>query len=405
MDDINRGEVYLVTNLINGKLYIGQALKYVSSNKLKWGMDGRWKSHVREAISDKRDHCLLLNQAIRKYGEQSFEIKQICECDISEMNALEEKYITSYNTLSPNGYNLTTGGSNGKASEESKKRMGISRKNKQHKVETKTKIGQGQIGNRRATKKRKYPEDNSLPKYISSSRKNGVVNGYYIRAFPVGITEPKYISKSFSMQKNESKEHALQRAMLYLDSLKEKYQYLQDEIMKEKVKLQDKTKTLKLRSKLLENLPENISPIVVNNRLAGYYVDGLTSYNGTCIPRKEFTKNNNKYNLNQAMKFVQQIEYINVNKFEINDWSKIEPFPKNDKQGIETYYLPKYINIYKYKGVVVGYKINGFVYEDGNEKRQKYSKVFSNQKYSLQEKYEMAVNHLKYITIKFGTIH
>ena len=37
----------------------------MGTNKQKWGTEGRWLSHVREAINNKTDNCRLLNQAIR----------------------------------------------------------------------------------------------------------------------------------------------------------------------------------------------------------------------------------------------------------------------------------------------------------------------------------------------------
>jgi hypothetical protein len=70
--------------------------------------NGRWKSHVREAISKSgKDHCLLLNQAIRKYGSSAFDVIKLCDCKIEEMNTLETQYIKEYNSVVPNGYNMT----------------------------------------------------------------------------------------------------------------------------------------------------------------------------------------------------------------------------------------------------------------------------------------------------------
>ena len=73
-DDLNNAQIYLIKNKINGKCYVGQAVCFTGSNNNRWGTLGRWKSHVREALKNDDDHCVLLNNAIRKYGVDNFEI-------------------------------------------------------------------------------------------------------------------------------------------------------------------------------------------------------------------------------------------------------------------------------------------------------------------------------------------
>lgn len=53
----------------------------------------------------------LIHQAIRKYGIENFKI-EILEDNIPDdiVDKKEQNYIKSYNTMSPNGYNLTEGG-------------------------------------------------------------------------------------------------------------------------------------------------------------------------------------------------------------------------------------------------------------------------------------------------------
>ena len=60
---------------------------------------------------------MYIHKAIRKYGEENFSINQLeaIECEFREdlleqLNILEKFYIKEYNTLKPNGYNLTQGG-------------------------------------------------------------------------------------------------------------------------------------------------------------------------------------------------------------------------------------------------------------------------------------------------------
>ena len=96
--------IYKYTNLINGKGYIGQ-----SSNIEKRDKDHRSRAFCESSI----EYNSYIHKAFRKYGLNnfSFEILQICKLD--ELNELEEYFIMKYNSLSPNGYNLTLGGDNG----------------------------------------------------------------------------------------------------------------------------------------------------------------------------------------------------------------------------------------------------------------------------------------------------
>jgi len=65
-----------------------------------------------------------LYYAIQKYGPEAFEIKLLARCNsLNEMNHREEYYIKLFNTLSKNGYNLTTGGESRTPSAESRRKM------------------------------------------------------------------------------------------------------------------------------------------------------------------------------------------------------------------------------------------------------------------------------------------
>jgi hypothetical protein len=85
--------IYMTTNIINNKSYVGKD----NTNKPKYMGSG-----------------LLLKQAIKKYGIENFK-KEILEyCDtITILNEKEIFWIKEKNTISPNGYNLTPGGSGG----------------------------------------------------------------------------------------------------------------------------------------------------------------------------------------------------------------------------------------------------------------------------------------------------
>jgi len=108
--------VYITTNLINGKQYVGDHCTDVIE-------DGYLGSAPR-----------TLHPAIKKYGKQNFK-REILEFFPTKKEAFEsqEKYINEYNTLTPNGYNISPkGGSQcvGGASLETRKLMSMARKGK-----------------------------------------------------------------------------------------------------------------------------------------------------------------------------------------------------------------------------------------------------------------------------------
>lgn len=113
------GYIYLVTNRLTGKQYVGQTLHE--------DIETRWNQHRRVCENMLGRHILA---SYKKYGIQNFEFKVVCICFDEACNKLEEHYINKFNTLAPNGYNLKAGGRNSKHSEESKQLMSRHRKGK-----------------------------------------------------------------------------------------------------------------------------------------------------------------------------------------------------------------------------------------------------------------------------------
>lgn len=97
-------EIYLITNLINNKKYIGQTKSTI-------GYQNRFKQHCDIARNGKRK--ALIHKAIDKYGAENFKIELIAE-NIPEdrIDYWECYWINKFNTFSPNGcgYNMTIGG-------------------------------------------------------------------------------------------------------------------------------------------------------------------------------------------------------------------------------------------------------------------------------------------------------
>lgn len=172
------GDIYLLESP-SGKKYVGQAYHTLRNGK-KWGYLSRWKSHIREAKYE-INYSRLLDSAIRKYGHENFKVSLICTCETyNELNEKEIYYIKEFNTLSPNGYNLTTGGNYCTFTQETldKKRQSMIGKN---------------IGKVYEKRNRKKEEDNILPKYIRS-----IKDGYRISNHPSKI-DVTFRSKKISM--------------------------------------------------------------------------------------------------------------------------------------------------------------------------------------------------------------
>lgn len=117
------GIIYVVTNKINGKQYVGQTTK---------GLEQRKKEHLYEARG-KRFNYPLYN-AIRKYGEENFEWS-ILEENVkkqSHLDILEKFWIIKLKTRGEYGYNIREGGSNGKLAESTKKKLSKANRGKNH---------------------------------------------------------------------------------------------------------------------------------------------------------------------------------------------------------------------------------------------------------------------------------
>lgn len=91
--------------------YIGQTIQTLRR---------RMQGHISEAKKDK----YYFHSALKKYGIDNFDWDIIEECNNEEdLNKLEAYIIFNLNTIVPNGYNLRTGGSCGKPTEETKKKI------------------------------------------------------------------------------------------------------------------------------------------------------------------------------------------------------------------------------------------------------------------------------------------
>lgn len=92
------GFIYLTTNNLNGKKYIGQK---------KYDKNGVWKTYLGSGIN--------IQRAIKKYGAENFTREILEECETKEFLDEREKYwITFYDaTNNRDFYNIASGGDGG----------------------------------------------------------------------------------------------------------------------------------------------------------------------------------------------------------------------------------------------------------------------------------------------------
>ena len=89
--------IYLRTNLVNGKQYVGQTNNF-KKREQDWMCDSVYSGGI-------------IDKARAKYGVENFKHEILKECDTqNELNYWEQYYIKELNTKVPNGYNLTDGG-------------------------------------------------------------------------------------------------------------------------------------------------------------------------------------------------------------------------------------------------------------------------------------------------------
>lgn len=145
------GYIYITTNLINDKKYIGQR---------------KWDDEENISEDDYMGSGIILKQAIKKYGITNFnkKILQICYSK-EELGSMEQKYIEEYNAVYSNEYyNIHEGGFGGNTRagyneeemEAFKLKMKTARKDYTHSLETRKKISEAGL---------KRPNHMKLPKY------------------------------------------------------------------------------------------------------------------------------------------------------------------------------------------------------------------------------------------------
>lgn len=117
--------IYLIAHIESGLKYVGQSVN----------MKSRWNQHSRGAKNTK------LGCSILKHGWASFTCEILELCDKTQLNQAEQRWITHHNCVSPNGFNLTTGGSvQSEYSEETRTKISLANSRRVVSDETRAKL-------------------------------------------------------------------------------------------------------------------------------------------------------------------------------------------------------------------------------------------------------------------------
>jgi group I intron endonuclease len=120
---IDASGIYLITNLINSKVYIGSAVR----------LKRRWIEH-KNRLRSNTHHNQYLQRAWVKYGEENFKFEIIQHCDKESLAFIETSLIKWFQASDEKfGYNICDEGRNrlgAKHSEETKRKIGAAHKGK-----------------------------------------------------------------------------------------------------------------------------------------------------------------------------------------------------------------------------------------------------------------------------------
>ena len=146
------GSIYKITNTVNGKSYIGQTRHDAEKTRIRDHLTGNSKANE------------LVKRAVEKYGRDAFTYEILYDGIIPELlDSYEIEAIKKFNTISPHGYNLTTGGGGGSRSEETCRKIAAANTGEKHPnygkppwnkgkktpIETRRKQSEAKIGKKR----------------------------------------------------------------------------------------------------------------------------------------------------------------------------------------------------------------------------------------------------------------
>jgi group I intron endonuclease len=130
--DLKISGIYKISNLSNGKVYIGQGKN----------IHKRWIEHKWE-LNNHKHHNSYFQRSWDKYGKDNFSIEVIEKCQLEDLNDRETYWIRFHKSnIREYGYNANDGGDSRKMNEETKEKIRISNTGKVRSQETCDLIGE-----------------------------------------------------------------------------------------------------------------------------------------------------------------------------------------------------------------------------------------------------------------------
>ncbi|MCK9154670.1 MAG: GIY-YIG nuclease family protein [Paludibacteraceae bacterium] len=230
------GFVYLATNLVNGKKYVGITSKTIEK---------RWIAHKRASNLTNPSRCIF-HKAIKKYGFENFLFEEIDHFDTEKEGQDKEiNYISELKTFFPEGYNMTKGGE------------GISGHRFNQTEDTKLKISRAMSGVKKSESTRakmKVAQQKIAPlkrgRVVSTETKRKISLGLSKSNKNYAFTQTKEFRKKISQSlkgKKQTKE-AVERRTKTLIGKKRSIEF----------KIQCEERRRKLFEKRLAEMPENV---------------------------------------------------------------------------------------------------------------------------------------------------
>ena len=122
--------IYVITNRINEKQYVGKTDDY----------ERRFREHKRYAGRS------IVHLALGKYGADNFDFDVIDQVEEERAGELEDYYIDQWKTMVPCGYNLKNGGGGMRHHESSKIKMSEAHKGKVITMKTRARMSASRLG-------------------------------------------------------------------------------------------------------------------------------------------------------------------------------------------------------------------------------------------------------------------
>ena len=104
--------IYRIVHIESGTTYVGQTTRSI---------EVRWKEHVKCATKRRNDSYLY--RAMRLYGVDAMRVETLEECKVEDLDERENYWVERLGCLAPAGYNMSSGGSQPKQTEELKQRQ------------------------------------------------------------------------------------------------------------------------------------------------------------------------------------------------------------------------------------------------------------------------------------------